>query len=270
MKPRAIKVPGESAINPLANYVGVQEVAISRIKPNPHNSRTHSKKQIRQIAESITAFGFANPLLLSEEDELIAGHGRYQAAKLLGLQKVPVIVVAGLSSAKRRALAIADNKLAENAACDRGRLAIEIPELAGLLSAEGLDVSILGFEAVEIEQITDLEEHAAHARDKIDPTWWEAAAVSKLGDLWLLDHHKLLCGDSSSAEDTDRLMNGCRADLAFLDPPHNACIGGVAGRDKTNHAKFAIAGGEPSFADFVSFLRIALGAAAAVSRPTLR
>ena len=160
--------------------LSVQTISIGQVKPNSGNSRTHSAKQIRQIANSIVAFGFRNPLLVSEDGELIAGHGRYQAAKLLGLTNVPVIVVAGLSPAKRRALAIADNKIAENAGWDRERLAIEIPELTGLLSAEGLDISILGFEPVEIDQLqTDFEEHAADPQDNIDPNWCEAFTVSK-------------------------------------------------------------------------------------------
>jgi ParB-like nuclease domain len=108
--------------------ITVQTISISKIKPNSLNSRTHSAKQIRQIANSIVAFGFTNPLLLNENGELIAGHGRYQAAKQLGLAKVPVIIIAGLSPAKQRALAIADNKIAENAGWDRERLAIEIPD----------------------------------------------------------------------------------------------------------------------------------------------
>ena len=250
-----------------ANKLSVREILINQVKPNSHNLRTHSAKQIRQIANSIVAFGFRNPLLVSEDGELIAGHGRYQAAKLLGLAKVPVIVVAGLSPAKRRALAIADNKIAENAGWDRERLAIEIPELTGLLSAEGLDISILGFEPVEIDQLqTDFEEHAADPEDNIDPNWCEAFAVSKPGDLWVLGNHKLLCGDARSARDIARLMTGCRADLAFLDPPYNVRIGGVVGRGKTKHSEFAMASGEMSSPDFVRFLSSTLDAAASVSR----
>ena len=160
----------------------IQMMPIGQIKLNRRNVRTHSGKQIRQIANSIVAFGFTNPLLVSEDDELIAGEGRYKAAKLRGLEKVPVIVIAGLSPAKRRALAIADNKIATNAGWDRERLAIEIPELAELLNAEGLDVSILGFEPVEIDQIqTDFEDHAADPQDDIDPKWLRDVAVSKAG-----------------------------------------------------------------------------------------
>ena len=118
----------------------MQALSIRQIKLNPRNSRTHSAKQIRQIANSIVAFGFTNPLLMSEDGKLIAGEGRYKAAQLLGLAKVPVIVLAGLSPAKQRALAIADNKIAQNAGWDRERLAIEIPDLAGLLETEGHSV----------------------------------------------------------------------------------------------------------------------------------
>jgi hypothetical protein len=222
----------------------VQMMAIGKIKLNSRNARTHSTKQIRQIANSIENFGFTNPLLVSEGGELIAGEGRYKAATLLGLVELPAIVVRGLSHAKRRALAIADNKIAENGGWNRKRLAIEIPELADELSAEGLDVSLLGFEAIEIEEIqTDAEAEAQDPRDRIDPKWSEAIPVSKPGDLWLLGNHKLLCGDVHSAEDIARLMTGCQANLAFIDSPATE---------------------EPS--DFIPLLRVALSAAASVSR----
>ena len=206
--------------------MSVQEISIGQIKPNPRNARTHSAKQIRQIANSIVAFGFTNPVLVSEDGELIAGHGRYAAASNSVSTRSPLIVVAGLSPARRRALAIADNKIAQNARWDRERLAIEIPELAEVLGAEGLDVSILGFEPIEIDHLqTEFEAHAADPQDTIDPKWWGASAVSKPGDLWVLGNHKLLCGDARSAADIDRLMSGCRADLAFLDLLHGKMMG---------------------------------------------
>jgi DNA methylase/ParB/Sulfiredoxin domain len=226
--------------------MSTQQLGTNEIKPNPRNARTHSAKQIRQIADSIVAFGFRTPLLVSEDNELICGHGRWQAAKLLGLTQVPVIVAAGLSPAKRRALAIADNKLAANAGWDRERLAIEIPELADLLTAEGLDISIVGFEAIEINHIqAEFEEHAADPRDRMDPNWFTASAVSEPGDLWVLGDHKLLCGNARRAGDTARLMTDCRADLAFFDP---------------------LAGSGILSADFRRLLRITLHAAESVSR----
>jgi DNA modification methylase len=250
-----------------ATNVGAQALSINQIKLNRRNSRTHSAKQIRQIANSIVAFGFTNPLLVTEDGTLIAGEGRYRAAQLLGLAKVPVIVLAGLSPARQRALAIADNKIAENAGWDRERLAIEIPELAGLLETEGLDVSILGFEAVEIDQlVTDFEEEAADPEDGIDPKWLKACAITRPGDLWMLGSHRLLCGDARSAADVARLMAHCRADVAFLDPPYNVRIGGVVGRGRTKHSEFAMASGEMSSADYLRFLGMSLDAAAAVSR----
>jgi DNA modification methylase len=250
-----------------ATNVGAQALSINQIKLNRRNSRTHSAKQIRQIANSIVAFGFTNPLLVTEDGTLIAGEGRYRAAQLLGLAKVPVIVLAGLSPARQRALAIADNKIAENAGWDRERLAIEIPELAGLLETEGLDVSILGFEAVETDQlVTDFEEEAADPEDGIDPKWLKACAITRPGDLWMLGSHRLLCGDARSAADVARLMAHCRADVAFLDPPYNVRIGGVVGRGRTKHSEFAMASGEMSSADYLRFLGMSLDAAAAVSR----
>ena len=197
----------------------VQMVAISEIKLNALNSKNRSTKQIRQIADSIVAFGFVNALLANENLELIAGHGRYKAAQLLGFNEVPVRVIAGLSPAKQRALAIADNKIAQNSKWNRDRLAVEIPELAELLTAEGLDVSILGFEAIEIEHLveSDIAKVAADVEDRIDARWGAGPIVTKPGDLWVLGQHRLLCG-TGCPDDITRLMIGRRADTAFLDP----------------------------------------------------
>ena len=199
-----------------------ESVVISQIKPNSRNVRTHSAQQIRQIANSIVAFGFTNPLLVSENLELIAGHGRYEAAKLLGLSEVPVIVISGLSPAKKRALAIADNKLAQNSKWNREKLAIEIPELAELLHTEGLDVEVLGFSQVEIGEFQiDFPELTADAQDRIDSAWCKTLPVCKSGDFWELDTHKLLCGDPHSVRDLARLMGGDCADLVLVDPLPN-------------------------------------------------
>jgi DNA modification methylase len=248
--------------------MGVQSMPIKLIKPNPQNTRTHSAKQVGQIKNSMVCFGFTNPLLVSEDGELIAGHGRYEAAKEIGLATVPVIVVAGLSPAKRRALAIADNKIAENAGWDPERLAIEIPDLAEVLQPEGLDVSILGFAPVEIDRLqTDFEEEAADAEDDIDPSWSTVTfTVSRAGDLWLLGSHKILCGDACSMTDIGRLMADCRADAAFLDPPYNLRVVAIVGRGKTRHREFAMASGEMSCSDYLQFLSTALATAASVSR----
>ena len=168
-------------------------VGIEKLKPNDRNARTHARKQVQQIADSITAFGFVNPILVDEEGRIIAGHGRHAALLLLGRKEVPVIVLRGLSKAKRRALAIADNKIAANAGWNRELLALELPELAEVLIEEKLEISITGFAAVEIDQLAaDFEERAADAADEVDPRLLTADPVSKPGDLWQLGHHRLL------------------------------------------------------------------------------
>src|SRR5207302_9168867 len=177
-------------------------IAIDKLTPNERNARTHSRKQIRQIADSISTFGFVVPILIDEDGVIIAGHGRHAAAKLLDLKEVPTIKVTGLSQAKRRALALADNRIAGNAGWDRERLAIELPELAEILAVEGLDLSITGFSAVEIDQLAlDFGQDASDPDDALDPEWITAAPVSKPGDLWELGKHRLLCGDARNADD---------------------------------------------------------------------
>jgi ParB-like chromosome segregation protein Spo0J len=152
--------------------------------------------------------------LIDQRGLIIAGHGRYAAAILLGLREVPVIQVEGLSEGKRRALAIADNKIGENAGWDRELLATELPELADILIVEGL-----GFAPVEIDQIaTDFEEDSSDPADTVDPEWTKCPPLSTRGDLWQLGHHRLLCGDARNAEDVARLMGESRAAMAFLDP----------------------------------------------------
>jgi hypothetical protein len=202
----------------------VRMVPIDQIKTNPYNLRTHPSKQIRQIARSIRAFGFTTLLLVDEDLNLIAGHGRLEAAQSEGMAEIPVLVLSGLSAAKLRALAIADNRISEGAGWDRRRLAIEIHELTELLSLEDLDISVLGFEPIEIEQIR-LEPEAparvsreeARSHHDIDPEWGEKAPVSRSGDLWILDTHKLLCGDGRSADDLNLAMGADRVDMAFID-----------------------------------------------------
>jgi DNA modification methylase len=247
--------------------IAMQWIAVDALKPNARNARVHSKKQIRQIADSIAAFGFLVPILIDDGGLIIAGHGRYEAAVLLGLQKVPVIQVEGLSAAKRRALALADNKIAQNAGWNRELLATELPELADILVVEGLDISITGFAPVEIDQIaTDFEEDASDPADTVDPEWANGAPLSTPGDLWELGGHRLLCGDARNANDLARLLGEARAAMAFLDPPYNVRVRDIVGRGQIKHSEFAMASGELSRTGFVEFLKQSLAVAAAVSR----
>ena len=193
--------------------VDIRWIAIDELTPNRRNARTHSRKQIRQIADSIAAFGFVVPILIDDDGVIIAGHGRYEAAKLLDLREVPAIKVRGLSEAKRRALALADNRIGESAGWDRELLAVELPELAEILVVEGLDVSITGFSAVEIDQLTtDFEDDASDPDDTVDAKWLPAAPLSKPGDLWELGKHRLLCGDARNADHV-ALLESVLADI---------------------------------------------------------
>ncbi|WP_040674602.1 site-specific DNA-methyltransferase [Nitrobacter sp. Nb-311A] len=241
-------------------------VPVEALTPNPRNAKTHPRKQIRALADVMANLGFWCPILADKKGKILAGEGRWQAANLLGLKQVPVIRVDGLSEAKLRALALADNKIAESAGWDREKLCEELVELSHLLVEEGLDVSITGFVPPEIDQLlADFEEDLSDPADDLDHLWSNAEAVTKPGDLWKLQHHRLLCGDARDENQLVRLMNGSTAAMAFLDPPYNVRIRDVVGRGRSKHSEFKMGVGELSDAEFVKFLRDSLGAVAAVS-----
>jgi ParB-like chromosome segregation protein Spo0J len=166
----------------------------AQLKPRGNNPRTHSKKQIQQIAASIKEFGFINPVLVDGADGIIAGHGRVEAAKLIGMLDVPAVCVDHLTPAQVRAYVIADNKLAENAGWDRALLALELQELSVDLN---FDVTVTGFETAEIDLlIQDLDQAEPDEADEIPAVDRSIAAVSRPGDLWRIGNHLLLCGDA--------------------------------------------------------------------------
>ena len=239
---------------------------IAALRPYSRNARTHSRKQVKQIAASIERFGFTNPVLVSDAGEIVAGHGRVEAAKLLGMKTVPTLALSHLSEAERRAYVIADNKLALNAGWDKQILAIELQALVDL----DFDVELTGFSLAEIDFVLDEAGEADPdgvdaAEDLIpEPT---GQPVTRRGDLWLLGRHRLLCGDTRSAADMDRLMDGARADLVFTDPPYNVAIdGNVCGLGSVKHREFAFASGEMSQAQFTQFLTETLGNISRVMR----
>jgi DNA modification methylase len=241
-------------------------IAINEIRPHPRNARTHSKKQIRQIAASIRAVGFAAPILIDENKILIAGHGRLQAAKSLGMSSIPAIVISGVSDAKKRALLLADNRIAQSAGWDREQLAIELATLPELLIEDDLDISITGFEPAEIDALhADFEDGSTDPADEIDDSYLNGPAVSELGDLWQMGTHRLMCGDARNMDHLRRLLDGERAHMAFLDPPYNVAIGSIVGRGAVKHDEFVMASGEMSHDAFVAFLKEILGAAAQFS-----
>ena len=241
-------------------------LSIEQIKPNTNNTRTHSKKQIGRIAASIRELGFAAPVLVDESNVLIAGHGRLEAAKSLGMTSIPAIVIDGLSEAKKRALILADNRIALSAGWNRELLAIELSALPEFLIGEGLDIDLTGFEPAEIDALhADFGGAATDPADDVQDDCLGGPTVTQPADLWCLGKHRLLCGDARNPDDLARLLGGERAQMAFLDPPYNVEVRKIVGRGKAKHREFAMASGEMSRDEFVDFLKAALGAAAKVS-----
>jgi hypothetical protein len=193
---------------------------ISRLTPYKNNARTHSKKQIKQIASSIKRFGFNNPVLIDDAGEIIAGHGRVEATKLLGLAGVPILRLSHLSPAEKRAYVIADNRLAEKAGWDREILAIELQSLIDL----DFEVEITGFETPEIDILLDPDAESkgtvSGPEDDV-PALPAGQAFTRPGDLWTLGAHRLFCGNALETSAYDTVMAGERADMVFTDPPYN-------------------------------------------------
>ena len=193
----------------------IEHVAIEALIPYARNSRTHSDAQVAQIAASIREFGFTNPVLIDAHGGVIAGHGRIMAARKLSLSEVPCIRLGHLTDAQKRAYVIADNKLALNAGWDDEMLALEFAELAEM----GFDLDLTGFTADEIDALKPIElepgltDEDATPEVPVDP-------VTKPGDVWLLGKHRVMCGDSTSIDAVERLMDGGKADMVFTDPPY--------------------------------------------------
>lgn len=239
---------------------------ISELKPYSRNARTHSLKQIKQIAASIERFGFTNPVLISEGGEIVAGHGRVAAAKFLGFTSVPTIVLSHLTDDERRAYVLADNKLALNAGWDREILAIELQALVDL----NFDVELTGFSLAEVDLVIDeLAEADPEGSDTPDDFIPHVSrpATTNLGDVWVLGRHRLLCGDAQDPDSFTKLLGTEKADLLFTDPPYNVAIDrNVCGHGSVRHREFAFASGEMSQVQFTSFLKATLGNAAAAIR----
>lgn len=200
--------------------------AVETLVPYDKNPRTHSAEQISQIAASIVEFGFLNPILVDTAAGIIAGHGRLQAAKQLGLEQVPVVVLDHLTETQKRAYVIADNKLALNAGWDNDLLRDEM----NVLEEENFNLDLLGFDGAELDEIRfSDEENTSDEDDAVPETPVEA--ISKTGDLWKLGDHYVLCGDATVLTDIEKLMQGHLADMVFTDPPYNVDYGNTA-KDK--------------------------------------
>lgn len=250
----------------LSHSQRIEVIEIASLRGAVLNARTHSEKQIDQLATSIRRFNFTNPILVDDANNVVAGHGRLAAAKKLGMVTVPCLRLSGLSEQDKRAYVLADNKLALNAGWDRDVLAIELKELSEL----GFDLAVAGFEVGEIEIAIGESENAdprstSEANDECpEPA---SHSITKLGDVWQLGGHRVLCGNARSEDDVGLLMAGELAHMLFTDPPYNVPIDGhVSGLGRTRHREFAEASGEMSPEEFTSFLKQTLGAAVASCR----
>lgn len=238
-------------------------LATSSLTPRQRNARTHTKQQIREIADSIKQFGFNNPILIDASAKVVAGHGRLEAAKLLGLASVPTIRLDQMTEVQIRAYVITDNRLAEKAGWSDQLLALELQELEALNL--DFDLTVTGFDAPEIDRlISGLADD--DLVDDVPPLNTQQPPVTQIGDLWQIQDHRLLCADATQAASYDRLLGSARAQLVFADPPYNVPIQGhVSGLGRAQHREFAMASGEMTQRQFIGFLTMAFGQMARVS-----
>ncbi len=251
--PNVGKIPGAVGATAPSGSASALQIAYlppGRLRPSATNARTHSKKQLKQIVKSIERFGFVNAVLISDDCEIIAGHGRVEAATMLGLKQVPTVRLSNLSAAERRAYVITDNRLAELAGWDRDLLA---SELKGLLELQFDDIELTGFSLGEIDlmldEATENKAKKPGREDELPANSLQGPAVSRLGDLWVLGPHRLLCGEACDPTGYQFLLEGKPADLVLTDPSCHVAIDG-SGRD----GNIATASGEMSEAQFVAFL----------------
>lgn len=234
----------------------IETVNVEQLKPYKNNAKIHSPDQISQIAESIQQFGFVNPILIDENDEIIAGHGRFEAAKVLNLSQVPVIRIGHLTNVQKRKLRIADNRISENGGgWDADLLNIEIGELCEL--EDIADITITGFNDIEIDQILAEPRTKAEVK-KLDAVPYVAddEIITVPGDIWEFDGgHRIICGDSTDRDTFAKLLGNKRVNLVLQDPPFNIKIKGfVSGNGTVKHPDFAMATGEMSDSEYTEFL----------------
>lgn len=222
----------------------IKTVSVEKLIPYVKNSRTHSDGQVAQIAASIKEFGWTNPILVDGESGVIAGHGRLLAARKLGQKEVPVIELAHMTESQKRAYVIADNQLAMNAGWDTTLLSLELADLKD----QGFEIDVLGFDPKELdkllepEQVDGLTDEDAVPEAPVEPK-------TKLGDIYQLGNHRLMCGDSTSIDAVEKLMDNQKADMVFTDPPYNIDYQGVKDkREKIKNDKMP----DNEFVDFLT------------------
>ena len=239
----------------------IEQVKLDALIPYARNSRTHSENQVAQIAASIKEFGFTNPVLIDETGSIIAGHGRVMAARKLAITDVPSIRLTHLTEAQKKAYVIADNKLALNAGWDDEMLAVELTDLKDM----GFDLDLTGFSTDEIEALL-APTGTEGLTDKDAVPEVPEAPVTVLGDVWLLGKHRVMCGDSTSIDAVEKLMDGQKADMVFTDPPYGMSYGGGRAAGSTPRgarvkAHGMILGDDKTGDDLIALVRDAMATA---------
>jgi DNA modification methylase len=243
---------------PVAGALTIENLPVKDLRRYQNNPRLHPKSQIDKLVRAIDEFGFLIPVLIDNQNNVLAGHARLEAANKLSLPCVPCIRASHLTETQKRTFIILDNRLTEDAKWNFQILAKEIE----FLQDEGIDLTMTGFEIPEIEMIFDAatSNTCSHATDDILPILAPGNIVSEPGDLWVLGDHRLFCGDARRQESFEILLPNESAQLAFIDPPYNVKIRGhVSGKGRVKHREFAQASGEKTSAQFMKFLEVSLG-----------
>lgn len=245
-------------------HPSIELLSPDSLKPDPRNARTHSLAQLAVLKRSITEFGWTNPVLVDEDLNILAGHGRVLAAKELGVEKIPTLKIGHLTAAQKRAYILADNRTAELAGWDKELLAIELGQLVAL----EFDTTVIGFNTPQIDIILDeaaqAKRNSADAPEDACPPP-QVTPVTRQGDVWLCGPHRLVCGDAGDPGAYAALLGDEKADLVFTDPPYNVPVAGHV-RTSDAHREFAMASGEMTEAEFIAFLERTLGGMAGVCR----
>jgi DNA modification methylase len=205
----------------------IEWMSVETLIPYAKNARTHSDEQVAQIAGSIKEFGFNNPVLVDKDNSVIAGHGRIMAARKLGMDKVPVVQLGHMTEAQRKAYVLADNRIALNSGWDTGMLSLELQDLK-----DDIDLSLLGFDPDELDALLNPIEETEGLTDEDAVPDVPDEPKTKLGDIYILGNHRLMCGDSTSIDAVEKLLEGQKADLLFTDPPYGVSYEGGHNKKK--------------------------------------
>ena len=237
------------------NALTLENLKIGDIHVYEKNAKTHSERQVQQIIASINQFGFNNPILIDENNEIIAGHGRFMAAQAMQLETVPTIKLSHLNDTQKRAYRLADNKIAENGGWNMELLSLEIKDIEKICG-DDLDIHIIGFNDAELDSIINITDvKPLNQKANAIPFVPENEIVSKTGDMWQLGSHRIICGDSLKPETFAQLFGDKKADMVLQDPPYNVKIDGhVCGSGTVKHKEFAMASGEMTTNEFTKFL----------------